>query len=695
MSALALSYCVDDKLTVHVVGRGMSTFTTDINGHNSDMECRKLSPVTSAKQFVRPRRTLICARKPNSYFKTAAGEVKSIMAGLVQLFTRGTCAQSVRRYPLVSMHPFHLSFTSELYYQWPPFPTWLTTIADIEELYRYGENTQKGIVLFVSCHLNPGFALPPHLHDFQMPFLHWETDRRRNQAANLIEQLADEHDLDKRETAMMWKTKRKEDRDALRRALTNASLPVHPIQTDDEDPDYYRPRGTNREKILKCLAKILWDRIGEGKDMPSGLTYALWKNIRDESCDKQLLLALEKAIVDRLSSGPAALMAILPETTLPSTVPSPGNGGQIERSDDPILLIFFEKIETGSATPGAKTTTLGKLRDWKDILWEIKEAGRGHPTPHALEDIFWGEIKRVRQHESFFKHDTAIFRGVDMDEHKHLQPGNSLAQVLVRAARLYEQMKTYPDQRIMEEYLFKHPPLHPRRTLDQAYFWRLRNTRVRDRDQVVYRYTNAEFAHDFRPQSPSDVKNDRSRSSLTDKLMIFKRDKAAKKENWAWTRHGEYESKNGCEQCEEDIRKVPRAIMVDQLWMWVLDKDTILTCFPQRYGMSEKDPSGVHQSIRLRIKARSNPDNHVLSIFDLALIILDECFDTFFNRTRTPDKRPQVMDMFAESIGRVVSPQLVHLHCTLGLSQPLINIPRPTNKLSLSNIYGSCPNTSQ
>lgn len=67
-----------------------------------------------------------------------------------------------------------------------------------------------------------------------------------------------------------------------------------------------------------------------------------------------------------------------------------------------------------------------------------------------------------------------------------------------------------------------------------------------------------------------------------------------------------------------------------------------------------KDPSGVHQSIRLRVKTRSNPDNHIRSIYDLALIILDECFDTFFSKAKTADKRPQVMDMFAESIGRVV-----------------------------------------
>jgi hypothetical protein len=27
-----------------------------------------------------------------------------------------------------------------------------------------------------------------------------------------------------------------------------------------------------------------------------------------------------------------------------------------------------------------------------------------------------------------------------------------------------------------------------------------------------------------------------------------------------------------CLQCNEDIRKTPRIIMVDQLWLWILDE---------------------------------------------------------------------------------------------------------------------------
>lgn len=365
----------------------------------------------------------------------------------------------------------------------------------------------------------------------------------------------------------MWKVKRKNDR----KGLDLANLPENETPAYQE-PNYYRLRSKNRETILTGLAKMLWVelRTNQNDDVPPGLPHALWQSIRDEDYENELLVALR--IVVRDIPGPARL--------------------PFEPNSPAIQSIFYEDLET---TP--------RLRDWRDILWGIKAAARGNPTPHALEDIFWEKIKRTRKlvddksksepsgpeerhhlRTSIFQKDSTILKGVEVNEYGLLQPVKILAQILVRAARLYEQITTYPDQKLMEEYLFKYPPLHPRRTLDQAYFWRLRDTRLRDRDQVVYRYTNAQFAHKIRPQPPSDIKNDRSRSSMTTGSIITQgpSKSKAKREDWVWTRHGQFEKDEGCEQCDEDIRKVSRAIMVDQLWIWVLDKDTILTCFPRK-----------------------------------------------------------------------------------------------------------------
>jgi hypothetical protein len=106
-----------------------------------------------------------------------------------------------------------------------------------------------------------------------------------------------------------------------------------------------------------------------------------------------------------------------------------------------------------------------------------------------------------------------------------------LAKMLFHAAKLSEAMDSYSDEKLIYENLHEDPPLHPRRTLDQSYYGALKNTEARDRDQVIYRATTPQY-HDC-------VKN---------------------------------ENDGKCDQCRDDIKMVPRVIMVDQLWMWILDQ---------------------------------------------------------------------------------------------------------------------------
>jgi hypothetical protein len=51
-----------------------------------------------------------------------------------------------------------------------------------------------------------------------------------------------------------------------------------------------------------------------------------------------------------------------------------------------------------------------------------------------------------------------------------------LGKLLILAAALYEAMDAYTDEKIIETYLTSQPPLHPRRTLDQSYYWTLKDT---------------------------------------------------------------------------------------------------------------------------------------------------------------------------------------------------------------------------
>lgn len=204
-----------------------------------------------------------------------------------------------------------------------------------------------------------------------------------------------------------------------------------------------------------------------------------------------------------------------------------------------------------------------------------------------------------------------------------------LGKYLMAAARLAEAMANFRDRKMLEKFLMEEAPLHPRRTLDQAYYWSLNTTRKRDLDQVVYRATTVPLSsyHRYDPDSNTWWKNDGSNDVLED--------------------HKE------CIDCNKSIRKVSRVVMVDQLWMWILDERTIITSFPKRYGTNKLDTSGVHKSIRARLEEGRYPK--VKSIFDLALLIFEECSNTFFDRVRTWDKQPQVLDAFSEAIGNIVS----------------------------------------
>lgn len=185
-----------------------------------------------------------------------------------------------------------------------------------------------------------------------------------------------------------------------------------------------------------------------------------------------------------------------------------------------------------------------------------------------------------------------------------------LGWYLLHIAKLYDAMDVEPDVRILRDHLFQNPPLHMRRTLDQSYYWKLPNTDRRDQDQVVYRET----------------------------------------------------------QEGKHLSRTTRVVMVDQLWMYILDDsecpllslltscnvlETIITSFPRRWGRNKPDHSGVHKRIRARLDHLRV--GQVQSIYDLALLIMDQCSTVFFDLTKPVDERPEVLDIFSNALSHVVS----------------------------------------
>ncbi|CAJ2504127.1 Uu.00g115210.m01.CDS01 [Anthostomella pinea] len=148
--------------------------------------------------------------------------------------------------------------------------------------------------------------------------------------------------------------------------------------------------------------------------------------------------------------------------------------------------------------------------------------------------------------------------------------------------------KTSRDSLLVNAYLNSTPPLHPRRTLDQFFYHGI-DTSARDTDQVVYRYCK--------------------RHSIETKVF-----------------------------------------MVDQLWLWIIGKDLVITCFPQRWDQPKHDPLNVLDGIIEETNAKTRPP--IESVYDLAMLITSRC-SGMFDRHRLDDQNYQFLDMFENSIGVV------------------------------------------
>jgi hypothetical protein len=278
---------------------------------------------------------------------------------------------------------------------------------------------------------------------------------------------------------------------------------------------------------------------------------------------------------------------------------------------------------TSKSAPIRPKQSNSRLSEW---LPRFREKG---PPGRKLSKLE-GYPTRINSMQTLIKTlGFGIKKGLPVDKNGRVISQNALGQFLIDAARLYEEMANYRDKKLLQKYLHNEVPLHPRRTLDQSYYWTLNTTKNRDRDQVVYRGTKSGKFHGYNP------------------------------ETGRWPDHEEQgiSLENGCDECRVNIRKISRVVMVDQLWMWILDEQTIITCFPKRYGANkqETDASSVHKCIRQRLQ--NTRQNHIRSVFDLALVIFDECSSTLFDRAKTRDRQPQVMDAFSEAIGNLVSIQ--------------------------------------
>ncbi|KAK7914064.1 hypothetical protein PG985_011767 [Apiospora marii] len=208
-----------------------------------------------------------------------------------------------------------------------------------------------------------------------------------------------------------------------------------------------------------------------------------------------------------------------------------------------------------------------------------------------------------------------------VDTNGRVSAPNPLGQYLLDAARLFQGMAEYRDKQVIQKNIMSNTPLYLRRTLEQGYHWTLEGDEDHSKDQILYRATKARAFH---------LHNAATRSLPYQELALT----------------------GDCQKCREDSRKVASIVMVDQLWMWILDSRTIITCFPDQYGSQRLEASGVHKGIRTRIQIHETT-SQLGSVFDLGLIIIDECSDAIFDRGKTTNAQPELVDVFSAKIGRI------------------------------------------
>ena len=195
-----------------------------------------------------------------------------------------------------------------------------------------------------------------------------------------------------------------------------------------------------------------------------------------------------------------------------------------------------------------------------------------------------------------------------------------LARTLFCAAKLYEAMNTYHYRLRGFEWVHLLPlgaappqPLQPRQTLHEAY------TLMRSRDLVENQAMCQATA--FRKDQVFEIRAGCSSTSCM-----------------TWTLR--------------DIRTVPTLVMVDQLSIWILDAQTIVTSFPEEYGsLLRFGQTGIHKIIKERLVKANASKRKGWTVFDLAIAVLEECCYAFSGSTDCPDGH---IEVFAEEIYRQV-----------------------------------------
>ncbi|KAH8593695.1 hypothetical protein B0O99DRAFT_515442 [Bisporella sp. PMI_857] len=201
------------------------------------------------------------------------------------------------------------------------------------------------------------------------------------------------------------------------------------------------------------------------------------------------------------------------------------------------------------------------------------------------------------------------------------------------------------------QYLGHDPPINCRRTLDQFGYPSLLDTRARDDDQMLYKMTKQRFAHHDDIFSGNAEEKQRLAEILkeAEELNSSSSSNSSSIDSDEELEGFEDEEQSEADENEDDILD-GKVLMVDQLWLWIVDTETTVSFFPKR------DDTGIDGRLFQQADLRNSIFNEVNAdltsrcenSFDLAALIALHAVTVLFERSSHPDL--EIFRTFEEAI---------------------------------------------
>ncbi|OKP10792.1 hypothetical protein PENSUB_3612 [Penicillium subrubescens] len=174
--------------------------------------------------------------------------------------------------------------------------------------------------------------------------------------------------------------------------------------------------------------------------------------------------------------------------------------------------------------------------------------------------------------------------------------------------------KSSLEAKLIWQYLGCEPPIHFRRTLDQYGYPNLRSTVARDDDQMLWKRTRKPARIDDQLREYLEATNDDPEGTEPTEFM------------------------DG------------NVLMVDQLWLWIVDRKTIITFFPNQEATTSEGKLFEQTNLHSSIYNELNGDlaRRFETAGDLAALIMLHATTVLLDRTLHRDL--QVLRIFEESI---------------------------------------------